>query len=203
MQTFWDSKHTAADKYWLTGSDPEHVIKQHCVRSEFNQATSFLDIGVGLGGMSRYAKLNNKYTISCDVSQVALANLKNIADETHTDISFASRPVDLAVCHLVFQHCDNDTVSSIINKVKLNPNGILSIQFACLRPGEAPNARVKDLMVKGTHHLRRLDEIKTIIKASNKQLISYSQPVDYFQPENLRWYFCKLANANANASIQS
>lgn len=190
---FWDNMHSSTDKYWLTGSTPKQVIEAHKVTSEFNTCKSFLDIGVGFGDMSRHAKAQGKYVVACDISSIALSKLKGVADETHNLVCNAPA-VDLAVCHLVFQHCDNSVVASIIRDIKLKPNGLFSFQFACLRPGEAANSKVATLLTNKTHYLRSLNEIKQFIVNGGKDLVAVSEPKDFYGEENLRWYFCKVQN---------
>jgi glycosyltransferase involved in cell wall biosynthesis len=195
-ETFWNDKHSTTDRYWLTGSSAEQVLGFHQVVGEFHRCKSFLDIGVGFGGMSRHAKSKGKYVVACDISMVALQRLKGIASETHMIVQDAS-PVDLAVCHLVFQHCDDIVVSSIIKEVKLTPQGIFSFQFACLRDGEVPNRKVASLIANRTHFFRDLETIQRFIREGNKEVVSISPPKDFFADENLRWFFCKVRNQRA------
>jgi hypothetical protein len=193
-EAFWNNKHSKNDKYWLSGSPPNRVINQHNVEPEFEACTSFLDIGVGMGSMIRYVKSKQKKVYACDISQVALDRIGGIADGVSIDLTTLP-PVDLAVCHLVLQHCDDETFTKIINGVRLNPGGVLTFQFACLRPEERPNRRVKELIDSGTHYLRGLDEVKRIIESStNKKLHFVSKPIEHRSGENLRWYFCKVKN---------
>lgn len=192
---FWDKHHSNKNKYWLTGSNPPDVIKNHRCQQEFIKANTFLDIGVGLGNMSRYVKKHKKNVIACDISDVALNRVKNIANSiiNMKDLEKGSH-VDLCICHLVFQHCNDETVREIINKVKLTLSGIFSFQFACLRDGEDPSPTVMDLLNNKTHYLRNLEEMKKIISESNKKLVDVTNQMDFYGKENLRWYFCKVTN---------
>ncbi len=194
---FWEQKHAKKDEYWLTDSKPEEVLRMHAVQTEFKNCRSFLDIGVGFGGMSRYVKSQGKHLISTDISKTALENLKSVSDEVFLiDHVSESAPVDLAVCHLVFQHCNDDTIVEIMNAVRVaDDGGILSVQFACLRPGEKANANVRKLINNGTHFLRSLEQFQTLVRErTNKEIVNISKPVDFRRTENLRWYFCKLQN---------
>lgn len=194
---FWEDKHQSQDRYWLTDSKPEEVLKMHNLEKEFKECRSFLDIGVGFGGMTRYVKsVPKKFVYSSDISQSALDRLSSISDQTVLiqDISKSIEPVDLAVCHLVLQHCDNETMTHILNDVPLkSDSGILSVQFACLRPSDKANGTVQDLLDRGTHFLRSLSEFERIVgEKTDKEIVSISKPKDFYKPENLRWYFCKL-----------
>lgn len=194
---FWEKKHSVKDKYWLTDSNPQQVLKMHGVLPEFEKCKTFLDVGVGFGGMTKYVKGKKKHVTSTDISQTALDNLKDVSDKTIliTEVS-SIEPVDLAVCHLVFQHCNDETITAIMNDVPIKDNtGVLSVQFACIRPGDKPNPNVQKLLKNGTHYLRSLDEFKTLVSnGTNKEVVFVSPPTDYKKTENLRWYFCKLKN---------
>jgi len=194
---FWEDKHSTKDKYWLTDSNAQEVLKMHGVLPEFGKCKTFLDVGVGFGGMTKYVKAKKKHVTSTDISRTALDHLKDVPDKTILINEVSSvEPVDLAVCHLVLQHCNNETITKIMNDVPIKDDtGILSVQFACLRPGDKPNKNVQNLLKNGTHYLRSLEEFKELVHSgTNKEVVVISAPIDFKKTENLRWYFCKLKN---------
>ena len=192
-KNFWDKQHSHNNKYWLTGSNPVRVVNMHDVKNV--NFDTFLDIGIGQGEMSKYMKYLGKTVYACDISDVALEKVKIYTSKMALTPDLSTLPpADLAICHLVFQHCNDEMITKIINNVNLTKDGVFSFQFACIRPGEVANKNVQTLLDKGTHYLRDLDDIKNIIDTSNKKLISHSEPMDFYHPENLRWYFCKVQN---------
>lgn len=192
---FWDQRHMTNDTYWLTGSSPTQVIEMHALKNNISDCVTFLDIGIGKGNMSRYMNSLGKTVYACDISKVALEKVKSYVSETALTSDLSKLPPsDLAICHLVFQHCDDTMITNIINAVNLSKDGIFSFQFACLRPNEYPNENVQKLLDMKTHYLRSLDDVKSIIEKSNKKLIYHSEPMDFYHSENLRWYFCQVTN---------
>lgn len=189
MEHFWEIKHKQSDDYWLTGSNPYHVLKEHDIHNYKEKI--ILDIGVGKGD---FAKEISKYSkiISVDISYTALDKINNFAKTYHISKLKEIEPVDLAICHLVFQHCDNETIQNIINDINLKQDGFFSFQFAYLR--EEPNKNVKQLINNKTHHFRTLEEIKIIINTTNKKILNISKPIHFFGTENISWYFIKVVN---------
>lgn len=194
-QSFWNSQHDNNNPYWLTGSDPKTVLSQHNVLDAFKNAKTFLDIGVGMGNMSKYCKSQNKFVIACDISDIALNKLSNIVDKrVYTNEIKTIEPIDLAVCHLVFQHCDDETIKNIINDTPLKDGAILSFQFASPIDNNKLNGNVCDLINLGTHYIRSKQDIENIVSNTNKKIIGYAKHIDFKSPENLRWHFCKVCN---------
>lgn len=151
-----------------------------------------LEIGVGLGkmtdGLSRLAK--NLY--ASDISEVGLDRVKAITKKTVLSKDIATLPsVDIAIAHLVFQHCSDEEIHRIINEVNLKDDtGIFFFQFA-----EYPNSissKVNEFIKQKNHFFRSPEQIKAVVKNTNKELIFISPPQFFGHPWHLNWYFVQV-----------
>lgn len=194
---FWESKHEIGDRYWLTGSSLDAIRHYHKLKKRNFKNKKILEIGVGLGNLSRELEDYTEDLICCDISEMALAKVSDkVAKKFLTTDLKNIEPVDLAICHLVFQHCIDDEIERIINDVVLNDNGIFSFQFAYLRENELPNRNVLDLLELGSHHFRSLEKIKEMVDKADKKIVWVSKSYDFYEPENFSWLVVKIKNKN-------
>ena len=196
MNTFWEENHRTQDNYWLTGSLGHDIFNMHRIPADISY-TSALDIGVGFGHLIRYFHNQGKTVYGCDISPIALNSVRSLTAGTYLTNELANAPpVDLAICHLVFQHCIDTEIHRIIRDVNLTPTGTFSFQFAFLRDGEPLKPKVKELIQLGTHHFRSLDTIKQMVHDSNKEIVFVSAPIHYNEEENFSWLFVRVKNKN-------
>jgi len=194
MNNFWQEQHKNKNEYWLSGTNnAEYILDLHKIDRNISN-NKILDIGVGLGHLSKYLHSKHNTIMCADISQVALDNVNDIASTYLTSELSRIEPVDIAICNLVFQHCDDNEIQRILKDVQLKDSGFFTFQFAFLREGEEPNPKVKHLISIGTHHFRSLDKIKEMVQNANKKIIHLSEPIHYYGDENFSWYIVKVAN---------
>jgi hypothetical protein len=194
-KSFWESKHSDSDRYWLTGSSLRDIMHLHNLTIDDIKNKKMLEIGVGFGNLSIDAVNHVKELICCDISEVALTKVHPLVTKKYLTTELSKiEPVDLAVCHLVFQHCIDSEIERIINDVVLSDDGIFSFQFAFLRENEEPNENVKNLINGGSHHFRSIETITDMVNKANKEIISISEPMNYYNPENFSWLMIKIKN---------
>lgn len=134
-KAFWDTAHTTADGHWLTGSKGEHVFAVHGLTDLLRSGTRVLEVGVGLGTVTR-ALVNAGCEVTCvDISNRALKAVDGLASAFFSDDLFElvpRRAFDVAIHHLVAQHLhDSDLVRHIRLCCRaLAPGGVLSMQIA-------------------------------------------------------------------------
>ena len=193
MYSFWEDKHKHNNEYWLSNTnDYKYILDLHGIDININNK-KILDIGIGSGNLIRYLYSRN-IVFSCDISQNALNNVKDFSKTYLTHELNSIEPVDIAICNLVFQHCDDTEVQRILNDVQLNDSGFFTFQFAFLRENEEPNDNVKRLINLGTHHFRSLEKIKDMVINANKKIVYISNPIHYYNDENFSWYIVKISN---------
>jgi len=196
-KNFWEDKHKINDKYWLTGTSLGEIKKLHQLTDEDLKNKKILEIGVGLGNLSNELVNYTENLICCDISEEALNNVNNKVSKKYLTKNLNNiEPIDLAICHLVFQHCTNSEIERIINDVTLSENGIFTFQFAYIRNNELPNKRVSELIELGSHHFRNLSQIEEMVKKSGKEIIWVSDSYDFYNPENFSWLIVKIKNKN-------
>jgi Rps23 Pro-64 3,4-dihydroxylase Tpa1-like proline 4-hydroxylase/SAM-dependent methyltransferase len=192
-EIFWNNAHSNELNYWINSSNSNDILNYH----NFNQNISdklILDLGIGLGYLTEYLSKNNK-VISVDISDVALEKVKEFAYKTYNTSELSKiEPVDLAICNLVFQHCDDEEVERIIREIQLKDDGIFSFQFAFLRENEEPNDFVKELIKNKTHYFRSFEKIKEFVNKCGKKIVSISEPIHWRHTENFSWLFVKISN---------
>jgi len=194
-KTFWESKHKSSDKYWLTGSDLNDIKSYHNLTNDDFVSKKILEIGVGLGTLSEQLADFTNRLICCDISDEALKNVHHTVYKKYLTTNLKNiEPVDTAICHLVFQHCDDDEVFRIIKEVNLTEDGVFTFQFAYLRENEKPSNKVVELIENGSHHFRSLNVIEDMVNKSNKKIIWVSQPYDFFKELNFSWLVVKIKN---------
>ena len=151
-QDFWEDNHNKNDNYWLTGSLAEEIFNTHELKDVVNKKV--LEIGIGLGYFTKELFLLNNQVYACDISQNALNRVRDFSKTYLTQELKIVEPVDLAICHLVFQHCDDTEIERIINDVNLTQDGVFTFQFAYLRDDDPPNEIVTSFISDHSKRLR-------------------------------------------------
>ena len=193
MEEFWQEKHGSNDVYWISSTNEAEYILNILGLYEVS-GLKVLDIGIGAGHLVRKFHEWGNTVMAVDISEIALERVKDICKTYHTSVINTLEPVDLATCHLVFQHCTDSECERILNDVKLTENGRFRFQFAFLRDGEEPSATVKDKIKNGTHHFRSKQDIMNIIERSNKRLIRVNEDIHYHGVENFSWAVFTVRN---------
>jgi Rps23 Pro-64 3,4-dihydroxylase Tpa1-like proline 4-hydroxylase len=192
-EIFWNNAHSKQIKYWIDSSTANDILTQHKI-DKYISDKLILDLGIGLGYLTEYLSKNNK-VISVDISDIAFEKVKEFAYKTYnTSELLKIEPVDLAICNLVFQHCDDEEVERIIREIQLKDDGIFSFQFAFLRENEEPNDFVKQLINNKTHYFRSIEKIRDFVNKCGKKIVDISEPIHYYGTENFSWLFVKISN---------
>ena len=190
---FWDKNHKKNDNWWLSGENSsKYILDLHKINVDVSNL-EILDIGIGMGHLVKYLSKNNT-VYATDISTTALERVKDISKIYKTTEIKNIEPVDIAISNLVFQHCDDAEVKRIIKDVNLKDEGYFSFQFAFLRDDEPPNDMVKYNIKNKTHYFRSLETILNFIEESGKEVLSISEPIHYYNPENFSWYIIRIKN---------
>ena len=194
-KNFWEHKHDTNDTYWLTGSGFESLLDVYDIDKISLNKKTVLEIGVGKGNFSESVLPYCEKIYCCDISEKALNKLNESVAGKFLTTDLKNIPeVDLAICHLVFQHCEDKEMSRIIKDINLSPNGSFYFQFASLRKNEKPNDFVKSLINSGSHFFRDLEVVETFIENGNKKISRVYDVISHYGKENFDWYIIKIEN---------
>jgi predicted TPR repeat methyltransferase len=190
---FWETKHSIEEKWWLTGTSIKSLLDLHNLQELDLKDKKILEIGVGLGTCTKELRKYTENLECCDISEIGLDRVKQYAKHTYltTDLK-NGRAVDVAICHLVFQHCTDQEITRIINDVNLTKNGIFTFQFATLKDNIILE-ETQHLMDFGSHFFRSVDKIKEIVNNSNKKIVSIETP-KFWKKIQHEWNFIKVKN---------
>jgi SAM-dependent methyltransferase len=126
---FWDRCHRTSDIRWLTGSKLHDICDYHKMPMPRSLSVAEIGVGTGVATMTLHARANR--VIGIDVSRTALERVRPFCAEQHLSQNIAEMSAcDLAILHLVVQHCPDDEVERLVRGVRLKPDGVLSIQGA-------------------------------------------------------------------------
>ena len=193
LENFWNFQHKIKNDWWLSGCySGEDILRIHNISTPSN--LKILDLGIGMGNLTKYLYELKNEVYSCDISKIGLDNVKTIAKTYHTSELKNIEPVDIAISNLVFQHCSDDEIRRMIKEINLKDDGFFSFQFAFLRESEEPTDLEKQNINNKTHYFRSLDTILQFIKEGNKSVISISEPIHHYGTENFSWYIVKIKN---------
>ncbi len=195
MEIFWNTKHTNNESWWISsGISGEEILNTHKLNIHDLKNLDILDIGIGAGNLTKHLNANKCNVYSCDISKKALEKVKNFSKTYSTENLKNIPPVDIAICNLVFQHCDDSEVERIINDVNLKECGFFTFQFAYLRRDEEPSEYVKSNIKNKTHYFRSKQSVIEIISRSNKKLLQVLDDVHYYEIENFSWAIFRVSN---------
>jgi ubiquinone/menaquinone biosynthesis C-methylase UbiE len=204
MEDFWQGKHKESNAYWLTGSDLRKVFTAHSIQEPYDM--DVMEIGVGKGIMTREMAADNR-VIAVDISKVALKNVESVTEGQYVTSDMANIPdnsIDLAICHLVFQHCQEEMVRFIIRQTVriLSPTGKFSFQTAFC---EKPNGMHKQLTDKGFLVWRDLETMKRIVEEEGGHINWVGGRKEWPQYNDIVWDIIQVTKVrfeNENRPLQ-
>jgi len=131
----WNGVHRVHHPGALSGSDPLIVLQQHLVAHMIRSGLVTLDIGVGLGGMSRHLHSQGCVVDALDVADTAEETVREyirnfyVADDI---ITLPNNEYNLAISNIVAQHMNEKNLRDQIQHVfrALKPGGLFSLHMA-------------------------------------------------------------------------
>jgi SAM-dependent methyltransferase len=193
-KNFWEEIHQVNEPWWLTGTQFNKLLEYHSFVEDNIKGKTVLEIGVGLGTCTAGLSNLSEKLYCCDISEIALNRVKTISAQQFLTKDLKSVPaVDIAFCHLVFQHCTDDEIKRIINDINLKDDAIFSFQFSSLKDNIITTS-IQELINKGSHFFRSVDIIKKLIDQTNKEFICVSDPIWWGGKNKHEWYIAKVRN---------
>lgn len=127
-EDFWRAQHISEDSFWLTGTRLAPLLV--CYGLAEPEGLDITEIGVGLRYVTKALAARNRVT-AVDLIEEAIAPTRAYSTGLLIHDLQQARPADLAICHLVFQHCASDMVARILD-VPLKPDGVFAFQTVYL-----------------------------------------------------------------------
>ena len=182
LPAFWNDKHQTQNRHWLTGTSMGMLYKFYDIGPDQLKSRRILEIGVGVGAITKDLRQLADKLYCADISAVALKNASQHADGTFLTQDISQVPaVDVAICHLVLVHCDDAEVQRILSNINLVPSGKIYCQFSCLKSPDAietaPPGVKKALTETGPHYFRAPIDIEKMIRDSGLS-ISRDKEID-------------------------
>ncbi len=127
-QEFWKYVHDNNYRKYLGLYSPKRVLAYHKIEPKSLIGKRVMDFGVGDGSMANYLHDLKAEAVAVDIVKEALDKVE--CEQHLTNNLNDCLPVDVAICHLLFQHCENAEIRRILKGIQLNPNGYISFQVA-------------------------------------------------------------------------
>jgi SAM-dependent methyltransferase len=178
---WWNHEHCERPLKWLGDTAPDVVFRTHGLSERDLAGLSVLDIGVGTGRMSDRLRGLGCEVTSVDIAPEALAR-SSAQKKLLTWNLREAKPVDVAIIHLVFQHCEDDEVLRLLRESPLAFDGYISAQWG-IRVGAAEDQERKLI-------LRSEAEAVSLIAESGMRAIM-SKSTDW-DGQGVRWLVTQL-----------
>lgn len=199
LPAFWNDKHQTQNRHWLTGTSLGMIYRFYNIGPDDLKSRKVLEIGVGVGVITKELRQLADKLYCSDISAVALKNASQYADDTFLSQDIGQAPaVDVAICHLVLVHCDDAEVRRILSSINLTPGGKIYCQFSCLKTPDAvdtaPPAVKKSLTELGPHYFRAHSDIEKMIQDSGLSVsrVKEIDPGGYMGWNGQFWKLCVL-----------
>jgi len=131
---FWDSQHSSDDIPTLSGCEYDETIDFMKIRELIKSDINVLEIGVGMGYVTKGFFDSGCNVSALDISDVALERVKPITKNVYNTSELEKIPsdhFDLILCRNVVQHVATHYLRMELEHVirSLKKDGILAIQF--------------------------------------------------------------------------
>ena len=137
--------------YGVDGNEPETYYRKiiqnaakACIILDLKKDDSALEIGSGIGDISKLISKTVKRLYCCDVNE-SLLSMAQVNCQDCTNVSFhcnlehqekplyflENNSIDKVLASGVFEHCDTDTILSYVKEVQriLKPSGLFYLRF--------------------------------------------------------------------------
>ena len=134
MKTFWENTHKRETVSLLSGCKYDETIDFLQVSSLIKPRGYVLEVGVGLGHVTRGLYAAGATVCGLDISGLALNRVKQYCERVFTVEEIAELPTDyfdVVICHNVIQHIPTDLLIEELEHIirSLKTNGIFAMEF--------------------------------------------------------------------------
>lgn len=193
-KNIWWNIHEDDDVKWLTDSRPLDVYKCHQMVPPTNKI--YMEIGIGRGKSIEFNSDKNK-VIAVDICQNALDRVSGVSDTYLTENMglIQEKTIDVVLCHLVFQHCNDEMVEFIIKHSirTLKNDGVFHFQFA--NSTQVRNITFHEFCIRNDiMHFRNKEVVVDMVNRNNGIVKKILPPV-YYEHENITWYMFRVTRS--------
>ena len=133
-KNFWNTQHANNIVPTLSGCEYDETIDFMKIRELIKPNINVLEIGVGMGYVTKGFYDNGCEVSALDISDVALERVKPICNEVFSTNDLEKLPTNyfnLILCRNVVQHVATDFLINELTHIirSLNQDGVLAIQF--------------------------------------------------------------------------
>lgn len=134
VKNFWETKHKVKDKAALSGCFYEETIDFMCLNAYVSKGKRVLEVGVGLGYVTKGLFEVEALVSALDISDTSLERIKDYCEALYTLDELYSLPTDcfdVIICNNVVQHISTDLLTEELKVLinSLNKDGVFAVEF--------------------------------------------------------------------------
>ena len=134
IKVFWDDQHTNERKNTLSGCEYEETIKFLQVVDHIKLGCTVLEVGVGLGYVTKGLFENGVRVSAVDISNIGLERVKKYCENVYNVENLGELPTeyfDLIICHNVVQHVPTNMLIYELGEFmrSLKKTGVFAVEF--------------------------------------------------------------------------
>jgi ubiquinone/menaquinone biosynthesis C-methylase UbiE len=147
-KNFWDSMHIEKNVSALSGCQYVETIEFLGVNKLLVPKMHVLEVGVGLGYVTKGFHENGFLICGLDISDVALERVKKYCEHTYSAEKFEELPsnyFDVIICHNLIQHIPTDLLIVELTHImrSLKDDGIFAVEFVSSKLGDDTGINVE------------------------------------------------------------
>jgi len=177
IEQFWETAHKTEELLYLSGYPGLEIWERLRVVDRVVPGAVVLNIGVGLGHCTRALAQRGCIVHALDISREGLAKISDIATTWHVDDldRIPTDFFDLALSHLVWQHMQDDVLSTQMRAVfrSLKPDGLWASQFLVPCASGAPLRQYTDVDSMGGGVLRSDAAVSRLANAAGGKAVEF------------------------------
>jgi ubiquinone/menaquinone biosynthesis C-methylase UbiE len=134
IESFWKFKHEIDDKPALSGCFYDETVDFLNLNAYINPGAAVLEVGVGLGYVTKGLYEAGMKVSALDITDVALERVKDYCENIYNVINMDELPsnyFDVIICNNVVQHVPtNDLINELRELMRcLKINGVFAVEF--------------------------------------------------------------------------